>query len=128
MKSNDLQNTTRKINDPATPSPLQTGKEIRCSVRVSSSCATCDTRRFTHVMNREIHLMSQSLLLVRIRVMTVNDTFNNISVISWWSILLMEETGVPRENYRPAGNGKFYHIMLYRVYPTMNKILTHNWL
>ena len=29
-------------------------------------------------------------------------TFNNISAISWWSVLLVEETGVPRENHRPA--------------------------
>ena len=25
-----------------------------------------------------------------------------LSVISWWSVLLVEETGVPRENHRPA--------------------------
>jgi hypothetical protein len=30
--------------------------------------------------------------------MTFNATFNNISVISWRSVLLMEETGVPGEN------------------------------
>jgi hypothetical protein len=30
-----------------------------------------------------------------------NATFNNISVISWWSVLLMEETGGPGENQRP---------------------------
>jgi hypothetical protein len=24
-----------------------------------------------------------------------NVTFNNISVISWWSVLLVEETGIP---------------------------------
>jgi hypothetical protein len=28
------------------------------------------------------------------RVMVFNATFNNISVISWWSVVLMEETGV----------------------------------
>ena len=33
-----------------------------------------------------------------------NSTFNNISVISWRSILLAEETEVPRENHRPVGN------------------------
>ena len=33
-----------------------------------------------------------------------NDTFNNISVISWQSVLLMEETGVPRENQTPAAS------------------------
>jgi hypothetical protein len=27
--------------------------------------------------------------------------FNNISVISWWSVLLVEETGVPEDNHRP---------------------------
>jgi len=32
--------------------------------------------------------------------MVFNTTFNNISVISWWSVLLVEETGVPRENHR----------------------------
>jgi hypothetical protein len=30
--------------------------------------------------------------------------FNNISVLSWWSVLLMEETGVLRENHRPAAS------------------------
>jgi hypothetical protein len=29
---------------------------------------------------------------------------NNISVISWWSVLLVEETGVPAENHRPAAS------------------------
>ena len=28
--------------------------------------------------------------------------FNNISVISWLSVLLVEETGVPGENHRPV--------------------------
>jgi len=31
-----------------------------------------------------------------------NATFNYISVISWISVLLMEETGGPGENHRPA--------------------------
>ena len=31
-----------------------------------------------------------------------NATFNNISVISWWSVLLVEETGVSIENHRPV--------------------------
>jgi hypothetical protein len=30
--------------------------------------------------------------------MVFNATFNNISVISWRSILLVEETGVPGKN------------------------------
>jgi hypothetical protein len=31
----------------------------------------------------------------RVRVMVFNTTFNNISVISWQSVLLLEESGVP---------------------------------
>ena len=31
-----------------------------------------------------------------------NSTFNNISVISWLSVLSVEETGVPGENHRPV--------------------------
>ena len=35
-------------------------------------------------------------------VMVFHSTFNNISVISWRSGSLMEETGVPGENHRPV--------------------------
>ena len=35
-------------------------------------------------------------------VMVFNATFNNISAISWWSVLLVEKTVVPGENHRPA--------------------------
>ena len=34
--------------------------------------------------------------------MVFNATFNNISFISWRSVLLLEETGVPGENHRPV--------------------------
>ena len=36
--------------------------------------------------------------------MVFNATFNNISVISWPSVLLVQETGVPGENHRPAAS------------------------
>jgi hypothetical protein len=35
-------------------------------------------------------------------LMVFNATFNNISVISWQSVLLVEETGVPGQNHRPV--------------------------
>jgi hypothetical protein len=34
--------------------------------------------------------------------MVFNTTLNNISVISWRSVLLVDETGLPGENHRPA--------------------------
>jgi hypothetical protein len=33
-------------------------------------------------------------------LMVINATFNNISVITWQSVLLVEETGGPGENHR----------------------------
>ena len=41
---------------------------------------------------------------IRVKVMVFNATINNISVISWRSILFLKETGVHVENYRPATN------------------------
>ena len=38
--------------------------------------------------------------------MVFNATFNNISGISWWSVLLVEETGVPGENHREVSEKK----------------------
>ena len=36
------------------------------------------------------------------RFMVFNATFNNISAISWRSVLFVEETGEPGENHRPV--------------------------
>ena len=36
--------------------------------------------------------------------MVLNATFNNISVISWWSVLLVEKTEVPGENHLSAAS------------------------
>ena len=47
-------------------------------------------------------------------VMVFNATFNNISVILWWSVLLVEYT--EKTNDLPQVTDKLYHIMLYRVH------------
>jgi hypothetical protein len=45
-------------------------------------------------------------------IMVFSATFNNISVISWGSALLVEETGRQWENHRPAtSHRQLYHIM-----------------
>jgi hypothetical protein len=38
-------------------------------------------------------------ILRDVGLMVFNATFNNISVISWWSVLLVEETAGPGENH-----------------------------
>jgi hypothetical protein len=51
------------------------------------------------------------ILVIKLKIISnmfvclfVNTTFNNISVISWRSVLLMEETSGPGENNRPVPN------------------------
>ena len=62
--------------------------------------------------------------------MVFNATFNNISVIhTWRSVLLVEETGIPRENHLYTCHKSltnFYHIILYRVHPSMSRIRSQN--
>ena len=56
-----------------------------------------------------------------VRVMVFHTTFNNISVLSRQSVLLVEETGVPGENHQRLLPTKLYHIM----YQMMNKLDQH---
>jgi hypothetical protein len=49
----------------------------------------------------KLQLMDVLARILKLQLMDVLAriaTFNNISVIQWWSVLLVEETGVPREN------------------------------
>jgi hypothetical protein len=67
--------------------------------------------------NREVSTLNRQCLdniLMRVRVMVLNATFNNVSIISWQSNLLVKETGVHGETADlPQVTDKLYHKMLY---------------
>ena len=68
-------------------------------------------------------------LLNRVRVMVFNARFNNISVILWWSVLLVEETRVPLKNHWP--DASHWQTLSHKVasstpHLTMSRIQTHN--
>jgi hypothetical protein len=60
--------------------------------------------------------------------MVFNATFNNISVISWQSVLLVEETAVRTENDRPAASHwqTLWHNVVSST-PRLSWIQTHNY-
>jgi hypothetical protein len=63
-------------------------------------------------------------LRVRVRFMVLNATFNNISVILWRSVLLVEETG---DNHRPVAS--HWQTLSHDVVssaPRLSEVRTHN--
>ena len=65
--------------------------------------------------------------VIRVRVIVFSTTLNNISAISWWSVLLVEETGVPGENHRTAGSHlqtSSHNVLSFTS--RLNGIRTHN--
>jgi hypothetical protein len=62
---------------------------------------------YLHLIQIKYNLWQRSeqvFISTKVWLMMLNATFNNISVISWHSVLLVEETRVPRENHRSVAS------------------------
>jgi hypothetical protein len=81
---------------------VRTTLNVRILMDLTSVCVMMDTTVLEmFVLVSQIILMHLSF---RFRLMVVNATFNNISVILWRSILLVEKNRVPGKNHQPAAS------------------------
>jgi len=102
-------------------------------VHKCSICKTSDSRAsknynshfiiINHGILWIVSIHDHNLIWLRIRVMVFNITFNNISVISWWSVLLVEETGEPGENNRQVAS----HCWQTLSHNVVSSIPCHEW-
>ena len=67
---------------------------------------------------------NQNCYSLLVGLMEFNANFNNISVISWRSVLLVEETGVPRENHLPVAS--HWHTFVLFLLAIVLSILTNS--
>jgi hypothetical protein len=87
---------------------------INCIWIIKSHVKQCKCLEILPIMVKSVNLMILqmycsiiSCLHIRFGLhwlMVFNATFNNISVISWRSVLLVGENGIPRENHRPVAS------------------------
>ena len=97
------------------------------------SCESFKNVKYMMVSNYKLYLyfeVDYLQFLCLVWFMVFNSTFNNISVILWWSVLLEAEIGLPRENHQSLESSwSIYHIMLHRMQLDMiNIIADMHWL
>ena len=64
---------------------------------------------------------------IMVWLVVFNATFNNISVLSSWSVLLVEETGIPGENHWPdASHPQALSHNVASSAPCLSGVRTHN--
>jgi len=62
------------------------------------------TKAHQRVLLRRASVIEGIAVCLFVCLMVFNATFNNISILSWRSVLLVEETGESGENHRPVSS------------------------
>jgi hypothetical protein len=90
-------------------------------------CNQCLSPLTLWVRSQFMRAVQETTLCDKVCQWLCNVTFNNISDISWLSVLLVEETGVPGENHRPVAS--HWQTLSHNVVSCtarMNWLRTHN--
>ena len=92
--------------------------------KINNFCNISIENNYLLVINRVIDYVKYLMVLVWFIVF--NATFNNISVILWQSVLLVEETGVSGENHWPVAS--HWQTLSHNVSssPRLSRVRTHN--
>jgi hypothetical protein len=77
---------------------------LRCTHGIQNNKYTKYTSSVIYIEGHHGRHVPYLNVLIISWFMVYNGTFNTISVISWRSVLLVEETGVPGENNQPVAS------------------------
>ena len=100
--NNDLNKIIHKTKDQVTRTPLTTRGELGCSRGFLFIVLQSLLFNFKWIVKLfRYRFFFESYIIDLIWFLVLNGTFSNISAISWWPVLLVEEAGVPGENHRP---------------------------
>ena len=80
---------------------IETNIQQKCTIHRHIKLCT-NTESYSTKVQMWTRRINDSLM--RVRVMVLSATFNNISVISWRSVLMVEQTRVPGEIHSPAAS------------------------
>ena len=103
-KNTDLSQVTDKLYHIMLYTSLWLRFELTTSVVIGTDCIGSCKSNYNMITTTMAHKLSNHWITVMVRIMVFNATFNNISVISWRSVLLVEATRVPRENHWPIAS------------------------